>query len=83
MLHVLNNNQIRVEKLYLRIINKNAGWEDLMWQRQKESVYAQIKFKSWKSWLIWTICAIFSTLWAITKEVAAIENYKIAGRQKR
>ena len=41
---------------------------------QKVWPHTHIKFKSWKSWLIWTICAIFSSLQAITKEIAAIEN---------
>ena len=34
------------------------------------------KLKSWKSWLTWAICAIFSSLPAILKEISAIVNCK-------
>ena len=49
----------------------------------KTSSYARIKFKSCKNWPIWAICAIFSSLQAITKEIAAIVNCEIDGWQKR
>ena len=39
--------------------------------------------KSLKSWLIWTVCAIFSSLYEIKKQIAAIKTCKIAGQQKR
>ena len=49
----------------------------------KAPLYVQIKFRGWKCWIIRATCTIFSSLHAITKEIAAIENCEIAGWQKR
>ena len=40
------------------------------------------KCKRQKSWLTWAICTNFSSLYAILKEISAIENFEIAGWQK-
>ena len=44
--------------------------------------YIQTKFKSWKSLLTRTIGGVFSSLQAILKEIAAIENFEIDGCKK-
>ena len=49
---------------------------------QKPWPYIWTKCKSWKSWLSWAICAIFSSLQAILKEISAIKNCEIAVWQK-
>ena len=49
---------------------------------QKPWPYIWTKCKSWKSWLSWAICAIFSSLQAILKEISTIKNCEIAVWQK-
>ena len=44
--------------------------------------YIWTKCKSWKIWLNWAICAIFSSIQAILKEISAIKNCKIAVAKK-
>ena len=48
--------------------------------RSRGRIYA--KCKSWKIWLSWGICAIFSSIQAILKEILAIKNCKISVAKK-
>ena len=49
---------------------------------KKSWPYIWTKCKSWKIWLNWAICAIFSSIQVILKDISAIKNCEIALWQK-
>ena len=59
------------------------GWLPALIDSPELWPHVWTKLKSWKSWLTWAICAIFSSLQAMLKEISAIENWKLMSETRK